>query len=176
VVTTDGTGVVSHAGTVLLAELADRIRLTAALSEATDGLRERRSGHDPGRVLVDVAEEVRAYAFLGQVVPFADPHLEELYYYGKYLLTKLPTRDAGGCCRTRQMTMTATRSLRTSLTGLGLGERPLVISVSPSSSSCRTIAGMARPAGAGSVAAQRGQELAARDHRDDLPGRSDRPE
>jgi len=47
--------VVSHAGTVLLAELADRIGLTAALSEATDGLRERRAGHDPGRVLVDVA-------------------------------------------------------------------------------------------------------------------------
>ncbi len=55
VVTTDGTGVVSHAGTVLLAELADRIGLTAALSEATDSLRERRAGHDPGRVLVDVA-------------------------------------------------------------------------------------------------------------------------
>jgi len=47
--------VVSHAGAVLLAELADRIGLTAALSEATDGLRERRAGHDPGRVLVDVA-------------------------------------------------------------------------------------------------------------------------
>jgi len=55
VVTCDGTGVVSHAGTVLLAELADRIGLTAALSEATDGLRERRAGHDPGKVLVDVA-------------------------------------------------------------------------------------------------------------------------
>jgi hypothetical protein len=55
VVSTDGTGVVSHAGSVLLAELADRIGLTAALSEATDGLRERRAGHDPGRVLVDVA-------------------------------------------------------------------------------------------------------------------------
>ena len=55
VITTDGTGVVSHAGTVLLAELADRIGLTAALSEATDGLRARRAGHDPGRVLVDVA-------------------------------------------------------------------------------------------------------------------------
>ena len=55
VITTDGTGVVSHAGTVLLAELADRIGLTAVLSEATDGLRERRAGHDPGRVLVDVA-------------------------------------------------------------------------------------------------------------------------
>jgi len=47
--------VVSHAGTVLLAELADRIGLTAALSEVTDGLRERRGGHDPRRVLVDVA-------------------------------------------------------------------------------------------------------------------------
>jgi len=55
VITCDGTGVVSHAGTVLLAELADRIGLTAALSEATDSLRERRAGHDPGRVLVDVA-------------------------------------------------------------------------------------------------------------------------
>ena len=41
-ITTDGTGVVSHAGTVLLAVLADRIGLTALLSEATDGLRERR--------------------------------------------------------------------------------------------------------------------------------------
>ena len=55
VITTDGTEVVSDAGTVLLAELADRIGLTAALSEATDGLRARRAGHAPGRVLVDVA-------------------------------------------------------------------------------------------------------------------------
>jgi len=47
-------GVVSHAGTVLLAELADRIGLTAGLRQATDGLRERGAGHDPGRVLVDV--------------------------------------------------------------------------------------------------------------------------
>jgi hypothetical protein len=54
-ITADGTGVVSHAGTVLLAELADRIGLTAALSEATNGLRSRQAGHDPGRVLVDVA-------------------------------------------------------------------------------------------------------------------------
>ena len=54
VVTTDGTGVVAHAGTVL-AELADRIGLKAALGEATDGLQERRAGGDPGRVLVDVA-------------------------------------------------------------------------------------------------------------------------
>jgi len=55
VITCDGRGVVSHAGTVLLAELADRIGLTAALREASDSLRERRAGHHPGRVLVDVA-------------------------------------------------------------------------------------------------------------------------
>lgn len=46
----------SDAGKVLLAELADRTGLTAGLSEATDSFRERRAGHDPGRVLVGVAE------------------------------------------------------------------------------------------------------------------------
>jgi len=55
VVSADGAGVVSHAGTVLLSEAADRFGVTAAFAEATDGLGRRRSGHDPGRVLVDVA-------------------------------------------------------------------------------------------------------------------------
>ena len=54
-VTADGEGLISHAGTALLAELADRAGLTGALSEALAGTRERRSAHDPGRVLVDVA-------------------------------------------------------------------------------------------------------------------------
>lgn len=45
----------SHAGTALLVEVADRVGLTVALSEATDRLRSRRSRHGPGRVLVDVA-------------------------------------------------------------------------------------------------------------------------
>ncbi len=58
---------VSHAGTVLLAELADRSGLTTALSEATDGLRARRAGHDPGRVLVDVA-----VAIAGRAVTITD--------------------------------------------------------------------------------------------------------
>lgn len=53
--TADGHGVASHAGSRLLADLADRTGLTQALSEAVGGLRRRRSGHDPGRVLVDVA-------------------------------------------------------------------------------------------------------------------------
>jgi hypothetical protein len=54
-VTADGEGIVSHAGAVLLVELADRAGLTAGLSEALAGTRERRSAHDPGRVLRDVA-------------------------------------------------------------------------------------------------------------------------
>lgn len=54
-VTADGEGLVSHAGTGLLTELADRSGLTGGLSRALAGTRERRSAHDPGRVLVDVA-------------------------------------------------------------------------------------------------------------------------
>ena len=54
-VTADGEGLVSHAGAALLVELADRAGLTAALSEAMAATRERRSAHDPGRVLRDVA-------------------------------------------------------------------------------------------------------------------------
>lgn len=54
-VTADGEGLVSHAGVALLVELADRAGLTSALSDALAGTRERRSAHDPGRVLRDVA-------------------------------------------------------------------------------------------------------------------------
>ncbi len=49
-VTADGVGVASHAGTRLLADLADRAGLTDALGEAVVGTRRRRSAHDPGRV------------------------------------------------------------------------------------------------------------------------------
>lgn len=50
-----GAGVVSHVGSRLLAELADRAGVTGRFAEALAGLRERRSGHDLGRVLVDLA-------------------------------------------------------------------------------------------------------------------------
>jgi hypothetical protein len=55
VVTTDGTGIVSHAGTALLRELAERSGLRAEYGTVMDGLRRRGGGHDPGRVLVDLA-------------------------------------------------------------------------------------------------------------------------
>jgi DDE family transposase len=54
-VTADGEGLVSRAGAALLVELADRVGLTAALSDALAQTRVRRSAHDPGRVLRDVA-------------------------------------------------------------------------------------------------------------------------
>lgn len=54
----DGDGLVSHAGAYLLVELGDRLGLTAALSEAMASTRERRSAHDPGVVLRDLAVAV----------------------------------------------------------------------------------------------------------------------
>jgi len=51
----DGTGVVAHAGSRLLADLADVTGLTGAFTDALAGLRRRDTGHDPGRVAVDVA-------------------------------------------------------------------------------------------------------------------------
>ncbi len=46
---------VNHAGAALLAETADRLGLTRALAAELAGLRRRRAGHDPGRVIRDLA-------------------------------------------------------------------------------------------------------------------------
>jgi hypothetical protein len=54
----DGEGVVSHAGSRLLADVADKTTLTAQLAEDLAGLRKPRARHDPGRVLVDMAVAV----------------------------------------------------------------------------------------------------------------------
>jgi len=54
-VTTGGQGVVAHAGARLLCDLADELGLSGALSEAMAPTKQRRRGHDRGRVLVDMA-------------------------------------------------------------------------------------------------------------------------
>src|SRR5207249_1762084 len=54
-VTADGKGLATHAGSRLLAEMADRSGLTDALSAALAPMCKRRRRHDPGRVLVDLA-------------------------------------------------------------------------------------------------------------------------
>jgi len=51
----DGDGVVSHAGSALVALIADKSGLTGALSMGLAGLLQRRAGHDPGRVVRDLA-------------------------------------------------------------------------------------------------------------------------
>jgi hypothetical protein len=51
----DGEGLVSHAGTALLAQVADKLAVTKALSLRLAGLKQRRRGHDPGRVIRDLA-------------------------------------------------------------------------------------------------------------------------
>jgi hypothetical protein len=54
-VTADGAGLVSHAGSMLLAQVADKLGLTKALSLRLAAIKARRRGHDPGRVIRDLA-------------------------------------------------------------------------------------------------------------------------
>ncbi len=55
VVTTDGEGIANHAGSVALRDLSDVLGLTSALSTVMAPHRTRRSAHDPGLVLRDLA-------------------------------------------------------------------------------------------------------------------------
>ncbi|MGV9565122.1 IS1380 family transposase [Streptomyces sp. NPDC003480] len=55
VVSADGRGVVSHAGSRLLADLADATGLTTAFTDALRQLLPRGTGHAPGRIAVDLA-------------------------------------------------------------------------------------------------------------------------
>ncbi len=45
----------SHAGSALVAQVADQVGLTAALSSGLAAIKRRRRGHDPGRVIRDLA-------------------------------------------------------------------------------------------------------------------------
>jgi Transposase DDE domain group 1 len=54
-VTSDGPGLVSRVGTALLAQVADKVGLTRGLSMRLSGIKQRRRGHDPGRVFRDLA-------------------------------------------------------------------------------------------------------------------------
>jgi hypothetical protein len=54
-VSADGAGLVSHAGSALVAQVADKLGLTNALSLRLAGIKQRRRGHDPGGVIRDLA-------------------------------------------------------------------------------------------------------------------------
>lgn len=72
----------------------------AALKANTDTAVERwsdlESDSDRDEFRSSSRDFVRAYAFLAQVITFSDRELEELYYYLKYLLTRLAASDGGG--------------------------------------------------------------------------------
>lgn len=53
--TPDGEGLVSRAGAALLAQVGDKLGLTRALSLRLAVLKQRGRGHDPGRVIRDLA-------------------------------------------------------------------------------------------------------------------------
>ncbi len=55
IVSADGRGVVGHAGARLLADVAEVTGLTGGFGDVLAGLRQRQSGHDPGRIAVDLA-------------------------------------------------------------------------------------------------------------------------
>jgi hypothetical protein len=54
-VTADGDGLVSRAGSALVARVSDKVGLTGGLSRRLSGLKARRSGHDLGCVVRDLA-------------------------------------------------------------------------------------------------------------------------
>jgi Transposase DDE domain group 1 len=54
-VSADGAGLVSHAGSALIARVADKVGLTGSLSLGLGAIKQRRRGHDPGRVIRDLA-------------------------------------------------------------------------------------------------------------------------
>jgi hypothetical protein len=64
-----GCGVVGHAGTRLLADVADATGLTGEFGNALAGLRQRQSGHDPGRVAAEQPEP----EYADQVVAYCGP-------------------------------------------------------------------------------------------------------
>jgi hypothetical protein len=53
-VAADGRGVASHAGSRVLVDLAGATGLDQAFGDAVGGRRQRRSAHDPGKVLTDL--------------------------------------------------------------------------------------------------------------------------
>jgi hypothetical protein len=57
-VTTDGKGIVNHAGAAALRQLADRLGFSQAASLGLRTVRQRRGRHDPGAVLTDLVVSI----------------------------------------------------------------------------------------------------------------------
>src|SRR4051794_19951739 len=115
-------GVVSHAGSRLLADLADRTTLTGELSLALTELRKPRARHDPGRVLVDMAVAVADGATtISDIAVLAD----QAELFGAVasdstcwrLLERLDATQLGGVARAREAAREVVWAQRAELTG-----------------------------------------------------------
>jgi type I restriction enzyme R subunit len=71
-------------------------KLNAAIDPAVDRWSALDDATEQDDFRTALRDFTRAYAFLGQIVPFHDTALEALHYYGKYLLARLPRADTGG--------------------------------------------------------------------------------
>jgi len=81
---------------ILLGGAAGSAQLNASIDPAVlrwQGLEDETAQEDFRTALRDF---VRAYSFLAQIVPFKDTKLEALYYYGKFVILRLPRADRGG--------------------------------------------------------------------------------
>jgi len=72
----------------------DQAQMSGILDQAVERFKEREEEEreEAKTLLVNFRN---MYAFLSQVIPYQDSDLEELYTYLRFLLTKLPKRDAG---------------------------------------------------------------------------------
>jgi hypothetical protein len=91
VVSADGRGVVGPAGARLVADVAEATGLTGRFGDVLAVLRQRRGGHDPGRVAVDLAVVL---ADGGQASPIWRPCGTRPSCSGR----SPPTRPPGDCC------------------------------------------------------------------------------
>ena len=112
----------SHAGSRLLADVADRTTLTAELAQALAGLRKPRAWHDPGRVVVDMAVAVADGATtISDVAVLAD----QAQLFGSVasdstcwrLLDQLDAAQLGAVARARAATREVVWAQRGELTG-----------------------------------------------------------
>lgn len=71
-------------------------KLNAAIDPAVERWKTMENDTEREAFRTAVRDFTRSYAFLAHIIPFANTSMEELYYYGKYLLTRLPRVDADG--------------------------------------------------------------------------------
>ena len=79
---------------ILLAGEKGNAQLSAATDPASDLWDALADVDEKEQFLTAVRDFVRTYAFLAQIIPFHDTDLEKLYYYCKFLATRL-TREVG---------------------------------------------------------------------------------